>query len=112
LEAVVLETVRIGGWPVVVSAADDVPEIVRERGGALFVWASVHGLWRGRIVLLEAETTCPPRLDLRFERVDLEAFELYVDLRGFRVPELLVFETTRRRKQIRAYWNDQAMVGW
>jgi hypothetical protein len=107
-----LETILIGGWPVVVSAAGDVPEVVRERGGALFVWTSVHGLWRGRIVLLEADTTCPPGLHLDFARVGLKAFELYVDLRGYRVPELLVFEVTGRRRKIRAYWNDLAAVGW
>ena len=107
-----LETTEIDGRRVIVSGADDVPAVVQERGGALFVWVSVHGMWRGRIALLEAETTCPPGLDLSFARVPLGAFELYVDLRGYRVPELLVFEVTGRQKKIRAYWNDMAAVGW
>jgi hypothetical protein len=106
-----LETVRIDGWPVVVSAADEIAQIVRQRGGTLFVWTTTHGWFRGRIVLLEADTTRPATSGLHFARTDLEAFELYVDLRGYRVPELVVVEVKGRRKKIRAYWNDQAAVG-
>ena len=94
-----------------VTATDEVRELVREQGGRLYVWTSVHGCCTGKLTLLEAGTVRPPTAGRRFRESDAGGFELLLDLGGQRQPEELVLELRGRRKKIAAFWNDQVWVG-
>jgi hypothetical protein len=93
-----------------IEVSDDVRAFVRERGGRLYVWATDHRCCAGRLTLLDADTTPPDGSPRRFARVDAGGFELYLDAGARALPERLAFELTRRRRKVRAFWNDCAFV--
>lgn len=105
------ELVWVGNTLMSVEASDEVRELLRERGGILYLWTTAHGCCQGRITLLEAATSPPPHAGLRFTHAVPKGFDLFLDLGGRPVPERLVLEARGRRRKIRAYWNDQAYVG-
>jgi len=94
-----------------VTATDEVRGLVREQGGRLYVWMSVHGCCTGKLTLLEAGTVRPPGAERHFREIDAGDFALMLDMGGQRQPEELVLELRGRRKKIAAFWNDQAWVG-
>jgi hypothetical protein len=105
------EAVWIDRTLMTVEASDDVRALLRERGGLLYVWTTVHGCCSGRIWLLEAATTRPRDRDLCFRRTHAREFDLLLDFKGWPAPKKLVVEARGRRRKIRAFWNDQAYVG-
>ncbi|HEY5387141.1 MAG TPA: hypothetical protein VIL79_04480 [Thermoleophilia bacterium] len=94
-----------------ITANDDVKELVRERGGRVYVWTSSQRCCSGPLTFLEAGTARPLGETRRFHEVDAGDFELLLDLGGQPVPEELVLELRGRRRKIVAFWNDQAWVG-
>jgi hypothetical protein len=94
-----------------ITATDGIKELVREQGGHLYVWTSVHGCCTGKLTLLEVGTERPPGAERRFREFDAGGFALLLDMGGRRAPEELVLERRGRRKKIAAFWNDQAWVG-
>jgi len=94
-----------------ITAADGVEELVRARGGRVYVWTSSHRCCSGPLTLLEAGTERPPGAARRFREIDAGGFELLLDMGGQRLPEHLVLELRGRRKKMSAFWNDQAWVG-
>ena len=94
-----------------ITATDWVRELVREQGGRLYVWTSVHGCCTGKLTLLEAGTERPPGAQRRFREIDAGGYALMLDLSARPVPAELVLELRGRRKKIAAFWNDQAWVG-
>jgi hypothetical protein len=94
-----------------IRAGDGVEELVRERGGRLYVWTRTHGCCTGKLTLLEAGTLRPSGSERHFVEVDAEGFRLLLDMGGRRLPEELVLASRGRRKTIAAFWNDQAWVG-
>jgi hypothetical protein len=94
-----------------ISAADGVTELVRERGGRLYVWTSAHRCCSGTITFLEAGTERPPGVERQFLEVDAGDFKLLLDLGARHAPRELVLERKGRRRKITAFWNDQAWVG-
>jgi len=89
-----------------IAATDGVKDLVRERGGRLYVWTSAHRCCSGTLTLLEAGTESPPGAERRFREIDAGAFHLMLDLGARPAPEL-----RGRRKKIAAVWNAQAWVG-
>ena len=94
-----------------ITATDGVRDLVRERGGRLYVWTSMHGCCTGKLTLLEAATERPRGAEQRFREIDAGGFELLLDMGKRRLPEELVLELRGRRKKVAAFWNDQAWVG-
>ena len=94
-----------------ITAADGVTDVVRERGGRLYVWASSHRCCTGTLTLLETGSESPPGAERRFRQIDAGGFDLMLDLGARSVPEELVLQLRGRRKKIAAFWNDQAWVG-
>jgi hypothetical protein len=105
------ELVWVGTTLMSVEASDEVRVLLKERGGSLYLWTTVHGCCQGRITLLEAATSRPPNPGLRFQRAIAGGFDLFLDLSGRPVPERLVLEARGRHRKIAAYWNNQAYVG-
>ena len=110
----VVETTELGGAyyeePIRIVAPDDVCMFVRERGGRLYVWMVAHRSIRATITLLETATTCPDRPTEGFVRFNAGDFDLYLDSGQYAWPEELVLELKRRRRIVRAYWNNLAYV--
>jgi len=94
-----------------IRATDGVRELVREQGGRLYVWASVHGCCTGKLTLLETRAERPPGAQRRFREIDAGGYALMLDLSARPVPAELVLTLRGRRKKIAAFWNDQAWVG-
>jgi len=94
-----------------ITAADGVRDLVRERGGRLYVWTSAHRCCSGTLTLLEAGPERPRGAERRFREIDAGGFELLLDVGARPVPEELVLELRGRGKKIAAFWNDQAWVG-
>lgn len=90
-------------------ADDQVKAAIRDRGGRLYVWTSVHGCC-APIVLLEAGTAPPLDRERRFDHVDAGDFDLLLDSGGRGRPQELVVTFRGRRKKIAAYWDDMAYV--
>jgi hypothetical protein len=91
-----------------VLASDPAIELIRERGGRLYVW-----LKRGRccrpVTTLASATQAPT--GHRFDRVAGEArFELYLQSSLARVPDELHVELQRFPRRVEAYWNGCAWV--
>ena len=92
-------------------AADDVRDVVCERGGNLYLWTDVHGVCEGKITLLQAGTEHPPDESLRFERIGGDGFDVFLAIGSLLWPEFVELGLHGRKKQVRAYWNGQASVG-
>jgi hypothetical protein len=97
--------------PVTILPGEGVGEIVRERGGSLYLWTDVHGVCEGKVTLLQAGTERPRTQDLRFERIAADGFEVFLAIGSLLWPEFVELELHGRKRQIRAYWNGQAWVG-
>lgn len=94
-----------------ITATNAVKDFVREQGGRLYVWTSVHGCCTGKLTLLEAGTVKPPGAERRFRDIDAGGFDLFLAMDPRRQPDELVLELRGRRKKIAAFWNGQAWVG-
>jgi hypothetical protein len=92
-----------------VVASSEAVDLVRERGGRLYVWTKSSRCCSGRLTWLEASTE--PREGRAFRRVEGAAIELYVPSDLSRLPEELVVEARgRRRRHLEAYWDGCAWV--
>ena len=87
-----------------VEAPATVADLVRERGGRLFVWTDPHRCCRGGVTYLL--TGSGPERGRDFRLVDADGFELWFDF-GRKDPpdELHLAVKGWRRKRIEAYWN-------
>ena len=93
-----------------VVAGDGVGEFVNARGGRLYVWTTLHRCCTGGITVLDTGLEPPAGRSSHFAPLDADGFELRFDggVRG--LPETLVLELSRRKRKVRAYWNDLAYV--
>ncbi len=105
-----LTTVEVAGKTVKVIAPEAVRSFVREHGGKLYLWTTVHGVCEGKITLLEARTERPSGATLVFEPLAGPGFKLLIALAGRRPPEQIVLELGRRGRKLKAYWNNWAYV--
>jgi hypothetical protein len=105
------EASQSGAHATKITAAAAVGELVRKRGGRLYVWTSAHRCCAGALTLLEAATERPPGAGRQFRAVDAGGFELLLDPGARPAPDELVLEFKGRRRKIVAFWNDQAWVG-
>jgi hypothetical protein len=89
-----------------VNASAAAVELVRERGGRLYVWIDPARCCGGT-TFLAASTE--PEEGREFRRVPADGVELYVSLA--RLPERLDLEASGRlHKKVRAYWEGCAWV--
>ena len=96
--------------PIRIVAPPEVREFVRARGGKLYVWTVPHFSPRGTLTLLETATIRPAKRAGGFARFAAGDFSLYLDCGPRAWPDELVLELKRRRRVVRAYWNDCAYV--
>lgn len=84
-------------------------ELVRSRGGHMFVWIDSMRCCGGATYLA---TSSEPPEGREFRRIEgPEAFELYLDHGGRRPPDELHLDARGwRRKRIEAYWNGCVFV--
>jgi hypothetical protein len=94
-----------------IRATDEAAAAVRERGGRLYVWTSVHRCCTGPLVLLETGSEPPAGEARRFRACDAGGYEVLVDMGGRRLPDELVLELRGRRRKVVAFWEGQAWVG-
>jgi hypothetical protein len=99
-----------GHTPVRVTLPDDVREVIRERGGSLFVWPHVHGVCEGKMTFLDVATERPEGVSPPFQRLEAGDVAIFFSIGSLLWPESLDLELHGRKKQIRAYWNGQASV--
>jgi hypothetical protein len=91
-----------------VIASDPAAELIRERGGRLYVWLK-RGRCCGGVTTLAAATDPPQKTT--FRRVDGdERFELYLPTTLSRVPHELYLTARRFPRRVEAYWNGCAWV--
>ncbi|MGO8683381.1 MAG: hypothetical protein ACLQUT_02195 [Thermoleophilia bacterium] len=102
--------VEFGGKSVNVIAFDQARDFVRDHGGSLYLWATVHGVYAGKVILLEAGTERPSDEKLRFQSVLGAGSDLCVSFTDRHPPEDLVLELARGGKKIKAFWNNWAYV--
>jgi hypothetical protein len=87
-----------------VLVAPKVVELIRQEGGALFVWAD-RTQDAQRVTYLEASTESPGP-ERTFRRMEGEAFDLFLDIGDRELPNELHLEMTGwPRRRIRALWN-------
>lgn len=81
-------------------------DMVRTRGGALWVWAArPWGCCWGTPAVMHAETEQPPGLD-GFTRVFADGIEIWFRPLGGRSPSVLdIGVQGRRLPRVEAYWN-------
>lgn len=88
----------------VVLSKPEVADLIRERGGRVFVWTDARRCCSGRITYLLTGTE--PVRGRDFRRFDAEGFELWFDAGGATPPDELHLDVRgRRHKRIEAYWN-------
>jgi hypothetical protein len=92
---------------VLVTSSPEAVGLVKERGGRLYVWGKTTRCCRNSITFLE---TAGEPCDRQFRVVEADGIELYFDTRLPEPEELVVEVTGRRRKHVRAYWNNCAYV--
>ena len=87
-----------------VLAPPDVVELVRQRGGRLFVWIDAQRCC-GPVTYLKTSWE-PPKKGRRFTSVAAEGFELFLDPGRFDLPDEIQFEVKGwRTKRVDGYWN-------
>ena len=109
--ATALEGIPSSRTPVKVLVPDDVGDVIRERGGSLYIWTHVHGVCEGRVTFLDVAGERPDGVSLPFERLEAGDLEIFLAIGALLRPEFVELALHRRKKQIRAYWNGQASVG-
>jgi len=92
-----------------VVATREAEELVRSRGGRMFVWIDRQRCCGGATYLATSSERPQGRV---FQRIDgPESFELYFDHGGLRPPDELHLDVRGwRRKRIEAYWNGCVFV--
>lgn len=89
----------------------EVDELVRERGGRLFVWVDPRRCCGGGVTFLST-ASAPPEGGHAFRHVDADGFDLFFDPGRSEPPsELLLDVRGRRRKRVEAYWNGCVFAG-
>jgi hypothetical protein len=90
-----------------VVASTEARELVRERGGRLFVWAKTSRCC-GPITYLRASTEAPER---EFRRVEADGIDVYFSAGIRELPDELHVELRGRlRRRLEAYWDGCAYV--
>jgi hypothetical protein len=92
-----------------VVASPEVADVVRARGGRLFVWPRQGRCCAHGLAWLEAGHE--PKPGTTFESVPVEGFQLHV-ARMARTPTELTLDVhgRGRRRRVAAYWDDCAWV--
>jgi hypothetical protein len=91
----------------VVASAEAV-NLVRDRGGRLYVWATAERCCSGAHARLRASTE--PDAERDFDLVPAEGFVVFFARMGREPEELHVDVRGRRKKRIEAYWDNCAWI--
>jgi len=90
-----------------VRASPEAVQLVRDRGGKLYVWAKKTRCCGGSVIFLETSSEAGER---PFRRVPADGIELYLD-ESMREPDELELDVGGlRRKHVHAYWDGCAYV--
>lgn len=89
-------------------ASDDAVDLVRERGGRLYVWVKRSRCCSG---LQTLSTSSEAPAGIEFRRVDDDGrFELFVPVGLARLPDELQVELERFPRRAAAYWDGCAWI--
>ena len=92
-----------------VVASDAAVDLIRARGGDLYVWVKTSRCCTGGAHTLA--TAHEPPAGREFRRVDGQrGFDLFVSSRLRTLPVELQLERTRRRARVAAYWDGCAWI--
>lgn len=87
-----------------VIAGPEASQLIKEQGGRLYVWSDLHRCCSGGITYLK--TGSAPAKGRRFDRTDVDGFELWFDFGSKEPPSELNLEAKGwRKRRIEAYWN-------
>ena len=93
----------------VVLSKPEVADVIRERGGRIYVWTDPHRCCSGNMTYLL--TASAPRPGHAFQRQDAEGFELWFDSGAMNPPDELHLDVKGfRKKRVEAYWNGCAFA--
>jgi hypothetical protein len=88
----------------VVLAHPDVPDLIRARGGRIYVWTYAPKCCSGNVTYLATGTE--PEPDRTFHRIDADGFELFFAPGRMNPPDSLVLDVKgRRNRRVEAYWD-------
>lgn len=88
----------------VVLAKPEVSDLIRARGGRIYVWTYTPKCCSGGVTYLATGTE--PERGRDFQRVDADGFELFFAHGRMDPPDELVLDVKgRRKKRVEAYWN-------
>ncbi len=90
-------------------ARPEVAELIRQRGGRLYVWTDPHKCCSGNMTYLLTGSEPPRGRECR--PFDAEGFELYFDPGRMDPPDELHLDIRGwRKKHVEAYWNGCAFA--
>jgi hypothetical protein len=100
-----VQGLRSGDEMTAVVSSPEVPDLVRGRGGRLFVWTELKRCCGGGITYLRTGTD--PARGRAFHRIEADGFELWLAASASDPPDELHLEVKGRRgrKRVEAYWN-------
>ncbi len=85
-----------------------VTDLIKERGGRLYVWTDAARCQAGKMMLLLTSSE-PPDESHEFGAIDVDGFELHFDPGRNTPPNELVLEVKGwRKKHVEAYWDGLA----
>jgi hypothetical protein len=91
-----------------VVVSDEAAQLIRERGGRLYVWVK-KGRCCGAARTLATSSDAPARQEFRRIAGD-ERFELFLPAQLAPLPDELQLDTRRYPRRIEAYWNGCAWI--
>lgn len=92
-----------------VVASDAALDLIRDRGGSLYVWVKTNRCCTGGLRTLA--TAHEPPLGREFRRIDgPTSFDLFVSSGLRTLPEELHVERARRRARVDAFWDGCAWI--
>lgn len=88
----------------VVQATPEVADLIRARGGRIYVWTYTPKCCSGGVTYLATGTE--PERGREFHHVEADGFELYFAHGRMDPPDELILDVKgRRHKRVEAYWN-------
>jgi hypothetical protein len=85
-------------------AGREAERLIQEQGGRLYVWSDPQRCCSGTITYLK--TGSAPAKGRRFDRADVEGFELWFDFGSKTPPDALFLEAKGwKKRRVEAYWN-------
>lgn len=90
--------------PVEIVPTPEAENVIRDRGGLLFISPKVMRGLGGNMTVLRASTEVPPDA-FDYRRIEVGGILVFLSPRMRRLPRRLDLDARGRRRQIKAYWD-------